>query len=171
MIIAHRCKVPDHLEPPTDYTLFDKTQIDIRSCHIYKEHLPYECDWIYAHFAFPHSDEHIKGSKIITLSCTPGFALGDVVSCKKREESFQFDVGDLAIVDPLVMHWLFPSNAASYNPDKSTELFKSCWTGVQWIVPRNSVGKAVRRIVEHLGGTLDVNERRFRYLLKNTAKS
>lgn len=147
MIIAHHCNVPEVLETPGRE--LDSTEIENRT---YVGDLQAD-SWVWTKQAVPHIDPiYWKGKLFVTLSCTDGYMIGDAISCKSRDPLF-FNKGCIAIIDPMVTHWLF----------KDSYMSSEYWTGIQWEVKKSDLRKTVHEIVMKLGGRLENLYRDRRY--------
>lgn len=132
--------------------------IEAMDCDLFPN-IHYTCHWVWAHFAFPHTDDdQFPGLRFITLSCTPGYQLFDLKHYTPGVfGDNNFSPGELAIIEPETTHWLEPDISGM------RKIAKKYWTGIQWLVPTRSVHKAIAKIVDHLGGAMTTD---YRYYLK-----
>lgn len=162
MIVAKNCKVPEELEE-CGFDLGEPMAADVETSS-YEGDLDATC-WIWTKRADPHTDDpSFYDSFFITLSCVDYYQVGNSYDVKKRD-SFNFEKGSLAIVDPMVTHWLHPK--FNFYGMKEWKNLPKYWTGLQWEVPRKKLAVETRRIVKMLGGTyIDDIVKRLRHIPK-----
>jgi hypothetical protein len=98
-------------------------------------------DFMSAMLTMPHTDaEYWKGRYFVTLCVkSSGYVFDEVGTDIHRDQNIS--EGDLFIVDPMNLHWLFPRKATK----------KVCHL-VQWNVYKKDLKETVAKVVERLGG-------------------
>ena len=106
-------------------------------------------DWISCGIALPHTDPGWEDFYFVTLSLSSGWWLGDAKRADWRYVASQpFLAGSIAIIDPLVCHWLMPAC------DDAAPTLSARWFGLQWQVPRRSLSKGLAKVVRATGATV-----------------
>lgn len=106
-------------------------------------------DWIATSQAEPHTDDVFAHNYFVTINFSPDYQY--FVGCNENNGCV-LKYGDVFIVDPRKMHWLFlnrnerMAGTLGYNSRTVTaSTAKKRWLGLQWLTPRTK--KAVQCVL------------------------
>jgi len=146
-VIVARLPVPRGLVVPERILAASRSpQIDICS-----QDVPMGAqEWIGCCYATPHDDTHVGENDrlFVTLAVKAHHSLGDALS---KDPALHLVAGDLFVVDPKVVHWLFAADAWHRTQTRP-------FIGLQWKVSKRWAAKRVAEIVRQCGGTWTDNE-------------
>ncbi len=153
MFIA-TCEIPDDVVIP-ECVLKSRHHPEIDT---FTRDVPLGADaWISCLFAWPHLDPSWSTQLFLTLTVFgDDHILGDV---KAASAEYCTAPGMLAVIDPMVKHWLIPP---AHQTQRALDN-KRVWVGLQWEVPRRKAKARARELVMELKGTwISDPDRRYR---------
>jgi len=150
MILAYKCRIP---KLPIPEAVLKVKGSDIMTSEV--EDAPValkygSClDWMSCEWAVPHRDELFEDSYFIILAVKSKHCLGTEAYC---DPDLEIRRGDLFLIDPACLHWLFPR--CMYPPHRQIRATK--FIALQWVVPRNTWKRTAKKIIERLKGITHV---------------
>lgn len=151
MIVAH-LPIPRGLVIPERILQASRTpQIDVST-----QSVPMgAAEWIACCQATPHDDTHMGDNDLlyVTLAVRARHSLGDARSI---DPAIHLQRGDLFVVDPKVVHWLFAADAWQ-------SMRKRPFVGLQWKVSKRKAREQIEKIVRaHRGRWITNTDPRYR---------